>query len=86
VGETLNISSTGVLICCNEPLKINEVFELVIEIRFTGSFLNATAQVVWLGIRDVDNEFAPHHIMGMRFSQISDEHRHLIFTLLSDHF
>ncbi len=85
VGETLNISATGVLVCCNKQLGIKEVFEVVIEAHFSGPPLNATAQVVWAGIHGINNEFSPH-IMGMRFTKISNRDRNLISQLVSKHY
>jgi hypothetical protein len=82
VGEALNISSTGVLVCCTKPLRVNEFFELVIDTLFSGPPLNATAQVVWSGIHGLDNEFVPH-VMGMRFTKISKEDRNLISTFVA---
>ena len=83
VGETRNISSTGVLVCCPKPLRVNQVFELIIETDLPDFTLKTSAQVVWSGIHGMDSEFVPH-IMGMRFTKISAKHRNLISTLVSN--
>ena len=84
VGKTLNISPTGVLVSCTEPLRVNELFELVIEAYPPGSPLSLTAQVVWSAIYGRASEFYPH-LVGMRFTKISAKDRSLICTMVSEH-
>lgn len=46
-GVMKNASSTGVFISCHEPLRINEVLDMVIQVPLLDQPLKATAQVVW---------------------------------------
>ena len=47
VGETKNVSSGGVFICCEKPLAPNEIFNMSISIPERGSALVGKAEVIW---------------------------------------
>ena len=46
-GETKNLSMLGAFICCPEPLRLNEIVALTINIPDTEHSLTVRAQVVW---------------------------------------
>ena len=81
-GVTLNISSTGVFIGCRRPLRLNEVFDMVI--TAPGQDIGAQAEVVWSNKYGPDDEINPRGI-GVRFLKISSQDRKLIAKEVSQH-
>ena len=76
-GITSNVTPNGVFIHCQKPLRINEVFELSIDIPNTGQTLTARAEVTWSNRWGPDDEISPRG-MGVRFVKISSEARKFI--------
>ena len=77
VGETIDVSPNGVFISCQSPLKLNETFEMTLEVPELGYPLKASAEVVWSNIYGPDDKITPRG-MGVRFLAISDEDRTVI--------
>ena len=74
-GVTKDISTSGAYVCCAKPLKLNEVFDMVIEgpdIR-----VKVKAEVVWSNIYGPDDDISPRG-MGVRFLRISSGDRTII--------
>jgi hypothetical protein len=46
VGETVDVSPNGAFISCQNPLKLNETFEMTIDVPQLGYPLKASAEVV----------------------------------------
>jgi hypothetical protein len=61
---TLNISSTGVFIGCRRPLRLNEVFDMVI--TTPEQDIGAKAEVVWSNKYGPDDHITPRG-MGSAF-------------------
>ena len=81
-GVTKNIGVSGAYVCCARPLRLNEVFNMVI--NTPDKPLNIKAEVVWSNIHGPDDEINPRG-MGVRFIEISDEDRRLITHEVTDH-
>ena len=76
-GVTSNVTPNGVFIHCQKPLKLNEIFELTIDIPNSGQTLKARAEVTWSNRWGPDDDISPRG-MGVRFVQISSEARKFI--------
>jgi uncharacterized protein (TIGR02266 family) len=76
-GVTSNVTPNGVFIHCQKPLKLNEVFELTIDIPNSDQTLTARAEVTWSNRWGPDDEISPRG-MGVRFVKISSEARKFI--------
>ena len=76
-GIIRDVSSTGVLIECESPLRFNQVFDMLIEVPFLEKRLKATVQVVRSNIDDLNGD---HHPTGVavRFLKISGADRKMI--------
>jgi hypothetical protein len=77
----VNITVDGALIRCQEPLRSNEVAEIVIDVPSSAQPLTLLAQVVHANIPDQGEEVTPCEI-GVRFIEISDKNRWLISTAI----
>ncbi len=76
-GVTSNVTPNGVFIRCQKPLKLNEIFELTIDIPNSDQTLTARAEVTWSNRWGPDDEISPRG-MGVRFVKISSEARKFI--------
>ena len=81
-GETRDISLQGAFIHCRNPLNLNEVFDMVVDVPEKS--LNVKAEVVWSNIHGPDDKITPRG-MGVRFVKISKEDRRIIAQKL-DHY
>ena len=74
-GETRDVSLQGAFIRCRNPLNLNEVFDMVVDVPEKS--LNVRAEVVWSNIHGPDDKITPRG-MGVRFVKISKEDRRII--------
>ena len=81
-GETRDVSLQGAFIRCRNPLNLNEVFDMVVDVPEKS--LNVRAEVVWSNIHGPDDKITPRG-MGVRFVKISKEDRRIIAQKL-DHY
>lgn len=81
-GVTLNISSTGVFIGCRRPLRLNEIFDMVI--TTPEQDIGAKAEVVWSNKYGPDDHITPRG-MGVRFLDISEEDQRFIAKAVNQH-
>ncbi|MCG6980521.1 MAG: PilZ domain-containing protein [Deltaproteobacteria bacterium] len=65
-GETKNLSMLGAFICCPEPLRLNEIVALTINIPDTEHSLTVRAQVVWINGGAGEDEVRSNGV-GVRF-------------------
>ncbi|MFH1349714.1 MAG: PilZ domain-containing protein [Pseudomonadota bacterium] len=80
-GETKNISSEGILICCEEPLNLNEIY-LISIIPPLQDAIGFSGRVIWsdfYGICDKNNPVC----IGFCLVEISEKDRHLFNNLLT---
>lgn len=76
-GVTSDVTPNGVFIHCQQPLRLNEVFEMDISIPDSDQSLKARAEVVWSNKYGPDDDISPRG-MGVRFLRISSEARKFI--------
>ena len=82
-GETRNISGDGIFICCEEPLRLNEIFPASMgapnhqTIWFTG-------KVIWSDLYAVDDRDTAFGT-GICFVKIADGDRHFFSQVVSAH-
>jgi hypothetical protein len=74
-GVTLELGTDGGFVRCAKPLKLNQVFDMVI--NAPDQQIKATAEVVWSNIYGPDDSITPRG-MGIRFLNISSAHRKVI--------
>jgi Tfp pilus assembly protein PilZ len=65
-GETKNLSMLGAFICCREPLRLNEIVALTIDIPGTEHSLTVRAKVIWLNGCAGEDEASSNGV-GVRF-------------------
>lgn len=76
-GVTLNLSTNGAFIRCAKPPKLNEIFEMTINVPNSDRSLKVSVEVVWSNIYGPDDQISPRG-MGVYFLDISDEDRQVI--------
>jgi hypothetical protein len=76
-GVTHDLSPNGTYIRCAKPLRLHEVFDIVIEVPNSDHPINANVEVVWSNIYGLDDNINPRG-MGVRFITISGEDRKVI--------
>lgn len=84
-GITLDVSPSGVFISCATPLRLNQVFDLMIEVPELKRPVKARAEVVWSNVYGPDDEISPRG-MGARFVEISNEDRKFIAKVVMEHY
>lgn len=83
-GVTHDLSPNGTYIRCAKPLKLQEVFDIVIEVPNSDRPINANVEVVWSNIYGPDDNINPRG-MGVRFITISGEDRKVIAKAVLEH-
>jgi len=81
-GITLNVSAGGATLRFPTPPLLHEVFEMTISVPELDRPLLVEAQVVWSTAGIVDNELTLP-IIGVNFTNITDQDRWLISTAVS---
>ena len=83
-GVTSNVTPNGVFIHCQQPLRLNEVFDMDISIPGSDQSLRARAEVVWSNRYGPNDDISPRG-MGVRFLRISSEARRFIARAAIDY-
>ena len=81
-GETRDISLQGAFIHCRNPLNLNEIFDMVVDVPEKS--LNVRAEVVWSNIHGPDDKITPRG-MGVRFVSMSSEDRRILGQKLDNY-
>ena len=81
---THDLSPNGIYIRCAKPLKLHQVFDIVIEVPNSVRSINASVEVVWSNIYGPDDNINPRG-MGVRFITISGEDRKVIAKAVLEH-
>ena len=81
-GVTLDLGTDGAFVSCALPLKLNEVFDMVI--NAPEQPIEARAEVIWYNIYGPDDNITPRG-MGVRFLKISSEHQKVIAKAALEH-
>jgi c-di-GMP-binding flagellar brake protein YcgR len=74
-GVTLDLGTDGAFVSCAKPLRLNEVFDLVI--TAPDHTIEVRAEVIWSNRYGPNDNITPRG-MGIRFLQISGEDRKAI--------
>ena len=83
-GVTLNVSPSGAYIRCGNPLRLNEVFDMTIDVPNSEWFIEATAEVVFSNIYGPDDKISPRG-MGVRFLSTTSKDRQIIAKEVLQH-
>ena len=83
-GVTSNVTPNGVFIHCQQPLRLNEVFDMDISIPGSDQSLKAKAEVIWSNRYGPNDDISPRG-MGVRFIRISSEARKFIARAAMDY-
>jgi uncharacterized protein (TIGR02266 family) len=83
-GVTSNVTPNGVFIHCQQPLRLNEVFDMDIRIPGSDQSLKAKAEVIWSNRYGPDDSISPRG-MGVRFLSISSQARKFIARAAVDY-
>ena len=83
-GVTLNLSTNGAYIGCANPLRLNAVFDMTIDVPNSDSSIQATVEVVFSNIYGPDDAISPRG-MGVRFVKISSQSRQIIAKEILHH-
>ena len=81
-GVSFDLGADGAFVSCARPLRLNEVFDMVI--NAPDQAIEAKAEVIWSNIYGPDDDITPRG-MGVRFIQISGEHRRVIAKVALEH-
>lgn len=81
-GETVNLSESGMSICCDDPLPLNEVFQISI-VPPSRSLLKISGKILWADLSAIDDQDKAVG-MGLCFVEISEEDRSFFRKHLSD--
>ena len=76
-GVTSSLTPDGLFIHCENPLRLNDVIELTIDIPNSDQILTARAEVIWSNRYGPDDEISPRG-MGVRFINITSKARKFI--------
>ena len=79
-GETRNVSQEGLLVCCEEPLRLQESYRITI-LPPGHSAIGVTGKVVWSDVygMDKDSVFG----MGVCLVEVSERDRRLLEEAVS---
>ena len=83
-GVTTDLSPNGAYIRCGSPLRLNEVFNLTINVPDSDSLIEAKAEVVFSNIYGPDDNISPRG-MGVRFLTIASKDRQIIAKEVLQH-
>ena len=81
-GVTKDVSAGGAYVRCAKPLRLNQVFDMVI--KTPDNSLNVKAEVVWSNIYGPDDEINPRG-MGVMFLDISEQDQRYIAKAVNKH-
>ena len=83
-GVTINLSPSGAYIRCGSPLRLNEVFDMTIDVPNSDWLIEAKVEVVFSNIYGPDDEISPRG-MGVRFLTIGSKDRKIIAKEVLQH-
>jgi c-di-GMP-binding flagellar brake protein YcgR len=81
-GVTLDLGTVGAFVSCAKPLRLNDVFDMVI--TAPEQAIEVTAEVIWSNIYGPDDDITPRG-MGVRFLKISGKDRRAIAKAALEH-
>ena len=81
-GVTLDLGTDGAFVSCAKPLRLNEVFDMVI--TAPDQTIEVKAEVIWSNIYGPNDDITPRG-MGVRFLKISGKDRRAIAKAALEH-
>jgi hypothetical protein len=76
-GVTLNLSTNQAYIRCVKPLRLNEVFDMTLEVPKSDDSIKAQVEVVLSNMYGPDDEISPRGMI-VRFLDLADADRRII--------
>ena len=76
-GVTLNLSTNGAYIRCVKPLRLNEVFDMTLQVPNSDDSIEVQVEVVLSNIYGPDDDISPRGMI-VRFLEISSEDRKIM--------
>ena len=83
-GVTLNLSTNQAYIRCAKPLRLNEVFDMILQVPNSDDSIEAQVEVVLSNIYGPDDEISPRGMI-VRFLDLADEDRRIIAKAIFKH-
>jgi hypothetical protein len=83
-GVTLNLSTNGAYIRCVKPLRLNEVFDMTLQVPNSDDSIEAEVEVVLSNMYGPDDEISPRGMI-VRFLDLADEDRRIIAKAIFKH-
>jgi hypothetical protein len=83
-GVTLNLSTNGAYIKCAKPLRLNEVFDMTLQVPNSNDSIEAEVEVVLSNVYGPDDEISPRGMI-VRFLDLADEDRRIIAKAIFKH-
>jgi len=83
-GVTLNLSTNGAYIRCVKPLRLNEVFDMTLQVPNSDDSIEAEVEVVLSNMYGPDDEISPRGMI-VRFLDLADEDRRIIVKAIFKH-
>jgi hypothetical protein len=83
-GVTVNLSTNGAYIRCVKPLRLNEVFDMTLQVPNSDDAIKAQVEVVLSNIYGPDDQISPRGMI-VRFLDLADEDRRIIAKAIFKH-
>jgi len=83
-GVTLNLSTNGAYIRCAKPPRLNEVFDMTLQVPNSGDSIETQVEVVLSNMYGPDDEISPRGMI-VRFLDLADEDRRIIAKAIFKH-
>jgi hypothetical protein len=83
-GVTLNLSTNQAYIKCAKPLRLYEVFDVILKVPDTDSSIGAEVEVVFSNIYGPNDNISPRGMI-VRFLDLADEDRRIIAKAIFKH-
>lgn len=83
-GVTVNLSTNGAYIRCVKPLRLNEVFDMTLQVPNSDDAIKAQVEVVLSNIYGPDDQISPRGMI-VRFLDLADEDRRIIARAIFKH-
>ena len=83
-GVTVNLSTNGAYIRCVKPPRLNEVFDMTLQVPNSDDFIELQVEVVLSNMYGPDDEISPRGMI-VRFLDLADEDRRIIAKAILKH-
>ena len=83
-GVTVNLSTNGAYIRCVKPLRLNEVFDMTLQVPNSDDSLEVQVEVVLSNMYGPDDQISPRGMI-VRFLDLADEDRRIIAKAIFKH-